>query len=640
MYIGEDKIEEIRAASDIVDIVSDYVRLKKRGSNYFGLCPFHQEKSPSFSVNPGMGIFKCFGCHAGGDVFTFVQRVENLTFVEAARLLAERAGITLPEDEGQLEEASETEAIYHALRFAGRFYYRQLTRTEAGAPALAYLRQRGFSAETIKHFGLGYAPPGWDALLTAAGAQHIAPETLEKAGLVIPRKDGSGYYDRFRDRVIFPIFSHVGKVLGFGGRILQTDADQPKYINSPETKVYAKSRVLYGLYQARQAIRQREEVILVEGYTDVLSLHQAGVEHVVASSGTALTVEQIKLIHRYARRVLLLYDADSAGATAALRGIDLVLAQGLAVYAVELPAGEDPDSFVQAQGAEGFEAYVEQHRRNFVRFMMDQARRAGELDTPEGTAAVRHRIIGTLARIPDPVFRDAYVQEAAEVLTMYETDLRAALDRQIREQRHRQAREEHRPASRATAPPEAPPPDDAGARASGAPGGRPAATEPEPLPEEKILLRLMLERGLPMVEFILGHMALDEFTPGPAQEMVRHLLAMYEAGQIQTRNFTSGAFGEAVQRLAAEVLMDPHEPSQHWGKRNISVPRLNEDPVESASSAMMLLKLDRVDAAIADVRRHLLAAQDDEAALRDLQRRMIDLQELRKQIQQRAFLDW
>ncbi|HMB90674.1 MAG TPA: DNA primase, partial [Rhodothermales bacterium] len=252
MIIPDHKIEEIRAASDIVDVVSDYVRLKKRGSNHFGLCPFHNEKSPSFSVNPSMGIFKCFGCSAGGDVFQFIMRIESHSFPEAARMLAERAGIPLPEHDEEREQSSEMESIYHALRFAARFFYDQLTTTNAGKPALDYLTGRGFSPKTIKKFGLGYAPDQWDALLKEAERKHVDAETLEKAGLVLSRKDNSGYYDRFRGRVIFPIFSHVGKVLGFGGRILEADSDQPKYINSPETKVYNKSRVLYGLYHGKQ----------------------------------------------------------------------------------------------------------------------------------------------------------------------------------------------------------------------------------------------------------------------------------------------------------------------------------------------------------------------------------------------------
>ncbi len=415
MIIPEHKVEEVRAASDVVDVVSDYVRLKKRGSNYFGLCPFHNEKTPSFSVNPSMGIYKCFGCGKGGNVFQFVMEMEAVGFPEAVRMLAERAGIPLPEQDDEREHAGEIESIYHALRFAARFFYDQLTQTQAGRPALDYLTGRGFTPKTIKQFGLGYAPDAWDALLKAAEANHVAPETLEKAGLVLPRKDGNGHYDRFRDRVVFPIFSHVGKVLGFGGRILRADPEQPKYINSPETKVYNKSRVLYGLYQAKQAVRKSEEAILVEGYTDVMALHQAGVENVVASSGTALTEEQIKTLGRYARRVLLLYDADAAGAGAALRGIDLVLEQGLSAYAVALPGGEDPDSFVRQHGADSFSELV-RAAKPLSEFLLQELETQVDLSSTDGRSRLTALVGPLLEKLPHGVYRELLLARLAELV--------------------------------------------------------------------------------------------------------------------------------------------------------------------------------------------------------------------------------
>jgi DNA primase len=642
MYIPDDKLEEVRAASDIVDVVSDYVKLKKRGSNYFGLCPFHNEKTPSFSVNPSMGIFKCFGCHEGGDVFSFISKIENIGFTETVRLLAERAGIPLPVDEAQRERSSEVESIYHALRFAARFFYRQLTQTDAGQPALDYLKGRGFTPKTIKRFGLGYAPDRWDAVLTAAEEEHIAAETLEKAGLVLPRKQGDGHYDRFRGRVIFPIFSHVGKVLGFGGRILNADSDQPKYINSPETTVYTKRRVLYGLYQAKQAIRQAEEVLLVEGYTDVIALHQAGVENVVASSGTALTEAQIKVLNRYAKRILLLYDADTAGMTAAVRGIDLVLARGLAPYAVSLPAGEDPDSYVQAHGGEAFTQLLQDERQDFVTFLHAQAERQGMFDTPEDSAEARRSVLNTIAAIPEEraLDRDAYLRHASEVFGVYESDLRREFE-QIAQRQHDKARARHRRKhaeqggaptpgrTRPSAPePSAPPEDE-----------KPLA---EPLPEEKMLLRLMLEHGLRMVEAVLGHMALDEFTEGPSRRIVERLIAMYQDDAVDKQPFLDGTLGDDVQRLATEVMVDRHAPSENWSSRqNITVPRMNDDPYEAAASAMTLLKLDRVNEAIEQQRERLYqATRHGDGDLTDLQTEMMELHKLRKHIEQRAFLNW
>ncbi len=629
MFLSDEKIEEIRAATDIVEVVGDYVRLKKRGAKFWGLCPFHSEKSPSFSVDPEHNLFYCFGCRKGGDVYTFVREIEGVGFFEAAKALAERAGVPLPEDAAQKERANEVESIYNALLFAARFFYIQLTQTEAGKPALEYLRGRGFTKETVKKFRLGYAPDAWDRLLHAAEAEHIKVETLEKAGLVIPRREADGYYDRYRGRVIFPILSHVGKVLGFGGRILSADKDQPKYINSPETTVYNKSRVLYGLYHGKQAIRRREEVMLVEGYTDVISLHQAGVENVVAAGGTALTAEQVKALHRYCQRILLLYDADAAGASATLRGIELGLEQGMSVYAVALPGGEDPDSFVRAHGGEAFDAYVKKHRQDFVAYMYAQARRTGALDTPEGEAGTQRSILRAVARIPDELVRESYLRRASEVLGVPDMQLRSVLETIGRNHR----REERRRAPRPPAAP-APPPSE-----SAPPGPSPAPAVREPLPQEKILLRLMIEHGAPMIEFILGHMAEEEFTEGPAREVVRRLLTMYENDDVRPKRLLEGAYGRTIQSLAAAVMVDPYEPSENWQKRqNINVPRLNEDPEETAASAMMILKRIRVDEAIRRQKDALFQAQQRGEDLRAHQERMMALHRLRRQIESRAFL--
>ena len=648
MAIPDEKIEEIRATADIVDVISDEVRLKKSGSGYKGLCPFHNEKTPSFHVDPNKNLFYCFGCQKGGDVFTFLQEVQGLTFIESARLLAERAGIPLPENTVDEEAAGEIESIYHALRFAARFFYRQLTQDDRGKRALNYLRERGIEPQTIKTFGLGYAPDAWDALLTAAAEAPIGPETLEKAGLIIERKDGSGYYDRYRNRVIFPIFSHVGKVLGFGGRILDDDADQPKYINSPETQVYDKSKALYGLRQGKRAIRQEDEAILVEGYTDVISLYQAGVRHAVASSGTALTEQQVKTLGRYAKRLILLYDADEAGARAARRGMDLVLAEELGAYVVELPDGEDPDSFVQAQGAEEFERYLTEERQDLPAFRYRQAERAGELETPEDRVEVQRGIMRSIAKIPDSSLRREYVRRTSEVLGVPDNDLFRMLDEALNEEARRAERQTRREQKRqqAAAPrapvPDAPPNNSAPPEADASEQASPEESYAGPLPEERVLVRLLLDHGEPMVEFILSNMALDEFSAGPPRKLVRALAEMYSEDEVNTQKVLNGALGPAVQNLAASVTMDEYEPSKHWGQREITVPRLNEKPYEAAASAMTLLKLDRVNEAIDAHRQKIYQADQnsDDDALRALQNQMMGLHDLRKRIEQREYLEW
>jgi DNA primase len=628
MKIPDEKVEEVKAATDIVEVVSDYVALKRAGTNFKGLCPFHSEKTPSFNVNPERGIYKCFGCDAGGDAISFVERIEGMGFVDAVRLLAERAGIALPEDGPADPLAGETESILHALRFAARYYFQQLTQTEEGRQrGLEYFRQRGFSAETIRSFGLGYAPAGWDSLLKEAAREHIRVEILEKAGLVLERREGKGHYDRFRGRVLFPIQTHVGKVVGFGARQLDNDPKQPKYINSPEGRVYHKGRVIYGLYHAKQAIRGSSEVILVEGYTDVISLHQAGVENVVAASGTALTVEQVRMLARYAERFVLLFDADSAGAAAAERSIDIVLREGLPAYVVSLPESADPDSFVQKFGARAFREYVQRERMSFVAFRVERARREGLLETPEGQMNTAQGIFKTIASIPDDpryyVMWDGYVRQAAQLLGIPDMHLRRQFPRLIRE------------AGRAS---DAPP------RAPTAPAGEGSAaaqrTRVEMRPEEGALVRLMLEHGTPMVEFVLGHMALVEFTEGPVRETVRHLLAQYEAGDVRPEAFTRGELGREVQELAAGVLVDRHTASAHWQRTHgIRVPSLNEEPFEAAASSMGLLKLDRIEEAIAECQQASHAA---EQAGEDVTPHLTALQELyamRKQIASRAFIN-
>jgi DNA primase len=656
MPIPDEKVEEVRAAADLVDVAGDYVQLKRSGSRFMGLCPFHSEDTPSFSVDPEKNLYYCFGCGSGGDVFKFVQEIEGVEFVESVRVLADRYGIPLPEEEADAEAANEREAILHALRFAARFFYRQLTQTDRGEPALEYLRNRGYTPSTIKQFGLGYAPDEWDALLTAAEDEQIDPETLEKAGLVIERNDGSGYYDRYRGRIIFPIFSHIGKVLAFAGRILDENKDQPKYINSPETKVYHKKEVLYGLHQAKRAIRQTDEVLLVEGYTDVISLSQAGVENVVASSGTALTEGQVQTLHRYAKRVLLLYDADEAGSRATMRGMDRVLEQGMGAYAVELPEGDDPDDYVQAHGGDAFDEYVKEHRQDLPSFAYQRARRTGELETPEDRVEVQRSIIESVARIPDPNLRREYVTRTSEVAGVPDADLfrmleeeRERLEQQAkrRQQRASRRKEQQKHASTAETAeasasganrPQPPPPGEASSESSTTASEGPTG----PLPEERVLLRLMLEQGTRMIEFVLGHMALDEFSEGPPRELVETLVEMYREDDVRPQSILDGEHGDTLQSLAASVMMEEHEASENWAQHeDIPVPKLNDRPYAAAESAMKLLKLDRVNEAIEQVRERAYAATraEDDDRMQELQQKMMSLQELRKRIKRGAFLE-
>ncbi len=610
MRIPEDRIEEVRALIDIVEVIGEYVALKPRGSNFVGLCPFHGEKTPSFNVNPQRGIFKCFGCGRGGDVFSFIREIEHVSYPESIRLLAARVGVEIPE-EGQpsREEDTDQESLHAALRFAGRFYYDALSIKAAPGTApsrgLAYFLGREFTLETITRFGLGYAPAGWDSLLKAATAAHFGPEILERAGLIIPRSDSSGYYDRFRDRAMFPLFSASGKVVGFAGRLLGDEPDQPKYVNSPETEVYHKGEILYGLFQGRAEIRRKEEAYLVEGYTDVISLHQAGIKNAVATSGTALTREQVNLLGRYARSVVLVFDADAAGAEAARRGIDLFLEAGLGVHVVSLPDGADPDSFVRQFDGPAFRKYAEKYRADFVRFKVDSATRAGLMETPEQKLQVIRDILTSVAHIANPILQGEYLQEVGDVLRIPDADLREELSRLLDERRRRTHREEQRSRIRSTLQP--PNRGDQGETKKGK-RVRTDSSSNAILPEERLLLRLMLEGH--EVEFVLQNMRAEEFTEGPSRLLAERLFDMFRQGRITVAPFVDGTFGVEVQQLAADILSDRYDLSSNWKEKlGMDVPPLHDNPRELARSAMHLLKRDRVEEAIRALQRKMFETQ-------------------------------
>src|SRR5882762_4338739 len=418
--ITRETIEEVKNRMDIVDVISDFVTLKKSGQNYKALSPFNNEKTPSFFVVPAKGIFKDFSSGKGGDAFTFVMEHEKLSYTEAIRYLAKKYGVEIKEDRTlneSKEEQSEREGLYILMNFAKDFYKNALTNVDEGRSiGLSYFRERGFNDRTLEKFELGYALEGWENFTKEAIAKGYNKELLEKTGLIVKKEDGPDSYreyDRFRGRVIFPVHGLSGKVVAFGARMLGKEKNQPKYINSPETDIYHKSDVLYGLYQGKNAIRQHDVCYLVEGYTDVISMHQADVENVVASSGTALTENQIKLIRRFTENVTVLFDGDSAGIKAALRGIDMILKGGLNVRVLLFPDNEDPDSFSRKVGTSEFQKYLKDHTQDFISFKIDlHAKDAGH--DPIKKAEVIQDLIRSVANIPDHIKRTIYIQETSK----------------------------------------------------------------------------------------------------------------------------------------------------------------------------------------------------------------------------------
>ncbi|MFT5641546.1 MAG: DNA primase [Cyclobacteriaceae bacterium] len=421
-------IEEIKQKMDIVEVVGDFVTLKRAGSSYRALSPFTNERTPSFYVVPSKGIFKDFSSGKGGDSITFIMEVDGLSYLEALKYLAKKYNIEIVE-EGRSEEfdaqQSKRESLFIVMNYAKEQFQKTLLEHEEGkAIGLSYFKERGFTEESIKTFELGFTLDKWDHLLQSAKADGYQQEILEQAGLVI-NKEGK-VYDRFRSRVMFPVHNVTGKVVAFGARILNTDSGsskkQPKYLNSPETDLYNKSKVLYGIYQAKQAIRQADNCFIVEGYTDVISMHQTGIANVVSSSGTALTEDQIKLLSRYTKNVTVLFDGDKAGIKASIRGIDMLLEGGLNVKAVALPEGEDPDSQAKALGTTAFQHFIEKESQDIIRFktklFLNEAK-----DDPVKKAEVIKDIIRTISKIDDPVKRTVYLKECSDLLGIQESVL-------------------------------------------------------------------------------------------------------------------------------------------------------------------------------------------------------------------------
>ena len=433
IFIPEDKISEIKNTVDIVDIVSETVLLKKTGRNFVGLCPFHSEKTPSFTVSPEKQIFYCFGCGTGGNAFSFLMKQEGLTFPEAARRLAKRYGIDIPATKltsDQRRKINQKESLLHLNAQALNFFRGALLDKVAGRRALSYLKHRGFSPDIIDRFKLGYAPKGWDNLLKFLSRKQISPTLAETAGLVIARKGKSGFYDRFRDRIVFPIFDVNTKIVGFGGRVM--DDSEPKYLNSPETPVYHKSRTLYGLNNAREKCRTENLVYIVEGYLDLLALHQSGIENSVATLGTALTVEHIRLLTRYSRRMVLVYDSDEAGIRSAQRCIDTfwkehvdfrredVFREDKAdTHILVLPDGDDPDSYLLKHGPDAFVAAATE-APGIISFLIDRAIDKHGLST-EGKIRIVSELQAPLAAINDSVARSLYIKQLSEQIDIDET---------------------------------------------------------------------------------------------------------------------------------------------------------------------------------------------------------------------------
>ena len=463
--IDRETIDRIYSAANIVDIVGEYVTLKRRGVNYIACCPFHNEKTPSFVVSPAKGVFKCFGCGKGGNAVTFMMEHENLDYPDALKAIAKRYGIEVKEREMSPEEVRRNdnrESMFTLNSWAADWFADVLTKTDEGiSVGMSYFRQkRGFTEATVKKFGLGFCPSGSDKMTRAALAAGYKEEFLLSTGLSLKSDSDGSLRDRFRERVMFPVHNISGRVVAFGGRTLRTDKKIAKYQNSPESEIYNKRNEIYGLYFAKKAIQQQDFAIMVEGYTDVISMHQSGVENVVSSSGTSLTVEQIRLLNRFTKNITVMYDGDAAGIHASIRGIDMILREGMNVRIVLLPPEHDPDSFAQSHSAEQTQEYIRSHEEDFLSFKARLLLNESQGD-PIRKASLIGDMVQSIAQIPDPIQRSVYVKECSRIMDVDEALLinevarkrisAAGADREtddfIRRQ-HAREREESRQSSR------------------------------------------------------------------------------------------------------------------------------------------------------------------------------------------------
>ena len=420
--ITRETIDKVFETARVEEVIGDFVQLKRAGSNYKGLSPFSDERSPSFMVSPVKQIWKDFSSGKGGSVVTFLMEHEHFTYPEAIRFLANKYNIEIEETEVSQEdkiEANEKESMYLVSEFAKTYFSETLLNTEEGkAIGLSYFKERGFTNETIAKFGLGYSPESWDAFTKEALGKGYQLEFLEKVGLTIVREDGK-HFDRFKGRVMFPIQSLSGRNLGFGGRILTNDKKAAKYLNSPESDIYHKSKVLYGIFHAKQAIAKQNNCFLVEGYTDVIQMHQAGIENVVASSGTALTPDQIRLINRLTKNITVLFDGDAAGLRASIRGIDLILEEGMNVRVCTFPDGDDPDSFARKNSYEDLVLYLENNAKDFIQFKASLLMNEANNDPIKKADLIRDMVV-SISKIPDRIKREIYIQECARIMDISE----------------------------------------------------------------------------------------------------------------------------------------------------------------------------------------------------------------------------
>lgn len=630
--IDKSTIDRIFSAADIVEVVGDFVTLKKKGVNYTACCPFHQEKTPSFIVSPAKGLYKCFGCGKGGGAVNFVMEHEKLTYPEALRWIARKYGIQIEEKtltSEDLERNNDRESMLILNSWADTFFADQLKNNQVGRDVgLSYFYERGFTDATIDKFSLGYCPEGTsrDVMSRQAVREGYQEKFLVSTGLTIIREEDHSYYDRFSGRVMFPIHSLTGRVIGFGGRTMRTDKKSAKYLNSPQSEIYDKSHTLYGIFQAKKAITTAGKCILVEGYTDVIQMHQSGVENVVASSGTSLTEHQVRLIKRFTTNVTVIYDGDSAGIKASLRGIDMILKEGMTVRVVPLPEGEDPDSFARAHSATELESYIERNEEDFLKFKT-RILLEGTSGDPTERASLINEIVRSIAVIPDGVTREVYTKECAKQMDVsYDVLSRAVVSAMISVQSPRFAADAEQRAEQAQA---------AGQTPSAQPKTKGKVVD---FPRRKINLLEPLERELVgylikyggedflfelspdnVVSLAVGRTIVDELRSDEIEMSIPVYSLIYNAfaialdrGVVLSSADLLASQDEGVSQLVADILTsdEQHQMSNIWDRFEMRPQTERELLAVAVPKAIVIYKSKVIESKIAALK-DILAADDE-----------------------------
>ncbi|WP_207426551.1 DNA primase [Pedobacter sp. SYSU D00535] len=623
--IAKETVDKILEAARIEEVVGDFVHLKKRGTSLIGNCPFHNEKTPSFNVSVSKGIYKCFGCGKGGDSVRFIMDHEKYSYPEALKYLANKYSIEIEELEQspqQLEADNRRESLYIVSSFAAKFFADTMWETNEGKTiGLGYFKERGFRDDIIKKFQLGYSPDSWDALTDKAVQEGFKEEFLELTGLSI-RNDKGKLYDRFRGRVMFPIHNFTGRIIGFGGRTLITDKKVPKYVNSPESEIYHKSNVLYGLFFAKKAIRDLDNCYLVEGYADVLSVQQAGIENVVASSGTSLTTEQIRLIGRFTKNVTILYDGDAAGIKASLRGLDMILEEGLNVKVVLFPDGHDPDSYVQKVGSSEFKTYIEKNQKDFILYKTSILLKDAAND-PIKKAGVIHDVVESIAKIPDDIKAAVFIRECSSLLQIEERVLISELNKLRLNKFKKDNKPEQAPPPQqypSYPPDELPPPDEFLIQETVA-----ASDELQ----EKEIIRLLINYGHELVNwdgitdtyiapYVISNLADVSFDHPECKAIIEEYTHYMERGELPTINDFIQHQNSKISELAISLVSSPYSLSENWyNTRKIYVKHESENMRATVLGGIFHLKKKKVDKILKEIREELQREtnEDDQAIL-------------------------